>query len=163
MQLTSVKTQGKNNLKTTDTNLTIVMEFVLLEFYDIPKLHQFFFGTFLVIYMNILLGNGVIILVTRVEPILQSPMYFFISNFSLLEICYVSVTLPRISWILWTQTGNNSFFICATQMCFVLILGATECLLLAVMAYDRYVAICNPLFYPLVMSHKAYVQLVTGS
>uniref|UniRef100_A0A8C0W7U0 G-protein coupled receptors family 1 profile domain-containing protein n=1 Tax=Castor canadensis TaxID=51338 RepID=A0A8C0W7U0_CASCN len=137
MQLTNVKTQGENNLKTTDTNLTIIMKFLLLGFSDIPKLHWFLFGTFLVIYMIILLGNGIIILVTRVEPILQSPMYFFISNFSFLEICYVSVTLPRMLMDLWTQTGNISFFICATQMCFVLMLGATE--------------------------HKACVQLVTGS
>nr|XP_020010931.1 olfactory receptor 10AG1-like [Castor canadensis] len=139
------------------------MKFVLLGFSDIPKLHWFLFVTFLVIYKIILLGNGIIILVTRVGPILQSPMYFFISNFSFLEICYVSVTLPRMLMDLWTQTGNISFFICATQMCFVLMLGATECLFLAVMAYDRYVAICNPLCYPLVMRHKAYVQLVTGS
>nr|XP_026237892.1 olfactory receptor 10AG1-like [Urocitellus parryii] len=162
MQSRTVNPQ-KENVKITETNLTSVEGFVLLGFSDIPTLHWFLFGTFLVIYLIILLGNGIIILITRVEPTLKTPMYFFISNFSFLEICYVSVTLPRMLIDLWTQKGNISFFACATQMCFFLILGATECFLLAVMAYDRYVAICNPLHYPLVMSHKVCIWLVVGS
>uniref|UniRef100_G3TXJ4 Olfactory receptor n=1 Tax=Loxodonta africana TaxID=9785 RepID=G3TXJ4_LOXAF len=147
----------------TETNISTMMEFVLLGFSDVPKFHWFLFGAFLVIYMIILMGNGIIILITRVDPTLQTPMYFFLSNFSFLEICYVSVTLPRMLMDLWTQKGNISFFACATQMCFVLMLGATECLLLAVMAYDRYVAICHPLHYPVVMNQKMCVQLVAGS
>uniref|UniRef100_G3UBT1 Olfactory receptor n=1 Tax=Loxodonta africana TaxID=9785 RepID=G3UBT1_LOXAF len=147
----------------TETNISTMMEFVLLGFSDIPKFHWFLFGAFLVVYMIILMGSGIIILITRVDPALQTPMYFFLSNFSFLEICYVSITLPRMLMDFWTQKGNISFFACATQMCFALMLGATECLLLAVMAYDRYVAICHPLHYPIVMNHKTCIQLVAGS
>ncbi|XP_040860114.1 olfactory receptor 10AG1-like [Ochotona curzoniae] len=150
-------------MKITERNLTTMMEFVLLGFSDAPKFHWLLFGIFLVIFVIILMGNGIIILVTRVDPTLHTPMYFFISNFSFLEICYVSVTLPRMLVDLWTQKGTISFFSCALQMCFFLILGATECFLLAVMAYDRYVAICNPLHYPLVMNHEFCIRLVVGS
>ncbi|OBS82020.1 hypothetical protein A6R68_23990, partial [Neotoma lepida] len=163
MQFKYVNLHRGNKLKIIETNLTLPMEFVLLGFSDTPKLHWFLFGIFLFIYIIILLGNGIIILITRVEPTLQTPMYFFISNFSFLEICYVSVTLPRMLMDLFTLKGSISFFACAIQMCLFLILGATECFLLAVMAYDRYVAICNPLHYPVVMSHKVCTQLVAGS
>nr|XP_021540877.1 olfactory receptor 10AG1-like [Neomonachus schauinslandi] len=90
-------------------------------------------------------------------------MYFFLGNFSFLEICYVSVTLPRMLMNFRTQRRTISLLACATQMCCILVLGATECLLLTVMAYDRYVDICNPLHYPLVMNHKVCIQLVAGS
>uniref|UniRef100_A0A8D0PKF7 Olfactory receptor n=2 Tax=Sus scrofa TaxID=9823 RepID=A0A8D0PKF7_PIG len=163
MQSRNVNLQRENNLKSTETNLTIMMEFVLLGFADIPQFHWFLFGGFLVIYLIILLGNGIIILITKVDATLQTPMYFFLGNFSFLEICYVSVTLPRMLMDLWTQKGTISFLTCATQMCFFLMLGVTECFLLTVMAYDRYVAICNPLHYPLVMNHKVCVQLVVAS
>ncbi|XP_052581361.1 olfactory receptor 10AG1-like [Peromyscus californicus insignis] len=163
MQFKHVNLQRGNKLKIIETNLTLPMEFVLLGFSDIPKLHWFLFGIFLFIYIIILLGNGIIILITRIEPTLQTPMYFFISNFSFLEICYVSVTLPRMLMDLFTLKGSISFFACAMQMCLFLILGATECFLLAVMSYDRYVAICNPLHYPVVMNHKVCTQLVVGS
>ncbi|XP_049747894.1 olfactory receptor 10AG1-like [Elephas maximus indicus] len=155
--------QRENKLKVTETNISTMMEFVFLGFSDIPKFHWFLFGAFLVVYMIILMGSGIIILITRVDPALQTPMYFFLSNFSFLEICYVSITLPRMLMDFWTQKGNISFFACATQMCFGLMLGATECLLLAVMAYDHYVAICHPLHYPIVMNHKTCIQLVAGS
>ncbi|XP_008834034.1 olfactory receptor 10AG1-like [Nannospalax galili] len=163
MQSRNVTLPNENKWKITEINLTVPVEFVLLGFSDVPKLHWFLFGIFLFIYVIIVLGNGLVILITRVEPTLQTPMYFFISNFSFLEICYVSVTLPRMLMDLYTMKGNISFYACAMQMCFFLILGTTECFLLAVMAYDRYVAICNPLHYSLVMSHKVCNQLVVGS
>ncbi|XDB57532.1 hypothetical protein AB1E18_010971 [Capra hircus] len=144
-------------------NLTKLMEFVLLDFADVPHLQRFLFGLFLLIYIIILMGNGIIFLITKLDSGLQTPMYFFLGNFSLLEICYVSVTLPRMLTSLWTQRRKISLVACATQMCFILILGATECFLLAVMAYDRYVAICSPLHYPLVMNYKVCIQLVAGS
>ncbi|KAM9660544.1 olfactory receptor 10AG1-like [Trichechus inunguis] len=144
-------------------NLTELMEFVLLGFADMPHLQQFLFGLFLIIYIIIVMSNGTIFLITKMDPALQSPMYFFLSNFSFLEICYVSATLPKMLMNLGTQRRRISLVACATQMCFALIFGDTECLLLAVMAYDRYVAICNPLHYPLVMNHRVCIQLVTGS
>ncbi|EHB11083.1 Olfactory receptor 10AG1 [Heterocephalus glaber] len=90
-------------------------------------------------------------------------MYFFLANFSSLEICYVSVTLPRMLFNLWTQKRNISVLDCAMQLCFFLMLGTTECFLLAVMSYDRYVAICHPLRYPLLMNPKKCAQLAAGS
>ncbi|XP_064145185.1 olfactory receptor 10AG1-like [Loxodonta africana] len=139
------------------------MEFVLVGFSDVPNLQWILFGIFLAIYLIILLGNSIIILITRIDPTLQNPMYFFLGNFSFLEICYVTTTVPRMHRDIWTQKGNIPFLACATQMSFVLIFGGTECLLLRVMAYDHYVAICNSLHYPIVMNHRVCIQLVAGS
>ncbi|XP_049717751.1 olfactory receptor 10AG1-like [Elephas maximus indicus] len=152
-----------HQVKPPEDNLTELMAFVLLGFADMPHLRWFLFGLFLIIYIIILMSNGTIFLITKMDPALQSPMYFFLANFSFLEICYVSTTLPRMLMNLGTQRRRISSVACATQMCFVLMFGDSECLLLAVMAYDRYVAICNPLHYPLVMSHRVCIQLVTGS
>ena len=96
------------------------------------------------------------------DPSLQTPMYFFIGNFSSLEICYVSVTVPRLLIDLYSQNRNISFLACAAQMYFFLVFGATECLLLTSMAYDRYVAICNPLLYPLLVNSRLCIQLAAG-
>ncbi|XP_049718124.1 olfactory receptor 10AG1-like [Elephas maximus indicus] len=139
------------------------MEFVLIGFSDVPSLQWILFGIFFIMYLIILLGNSIIILITRIDPTLQNPMYFFLANFSFLEICYITVTVPRMLRDIWTQKRNISFLACATQMCFVLMFGGTECLVLTVMAYDRYVAVCNPLKYPIIMSHKVCIQLVAGS
>ncbi|XP_036867651.2 olfactory receptor 10AG1-like [Manis javanica] len=155
--------QMKHQEKPAEENVTELIGFVLLGFADVPLLQSFLFDLFLVMYIIILVSNGIILLVTKLDPTLHTPMYFFLGNFSFLEICYVSITLPRMLMNLWTQRRTISLVACATQMCFMHMLGATECLLLAVMAYDRYVAICNPLHYPLVMNHKVCVQLVVGS
>ncbi|KAM5225837.1 olfactory receptor 10AG1-like [Hipposideros larvatus] len=146
-----------------EDNVSTVMQFVLLGFSDLPQFQGLLFVVFSIMYMIILIGNSLIIIITRLDVALQKPMYFFLANFSFLEICYVSITLPRILVDLWTQDRSISMLDCATQMCFGLMLGTTECLLLAVMAYDRYVAICNPLHYPLLMNHKICVQLTVGS
>ncbi|XP_006902371.1 PREDICTED: olfactory receptor 10AG1-like [Elephantulus edwardii] len=146
-----------------DGNVSTVMHFLLMGFSNFSHIQGFLFGIFSMIYIIIIFGNSLIIMLTRLDPALQKPMYFFLANFSLLEMCYVSVTLPRMLVNLWTQNRSISLLACATQMCFFLILGTTECFLLAVMAYDRYVAICNPLHYPLVMNPKMCVQLAVGS
>ncbi|KAM6159143.1 olfactory receptor 10AG1-like [Rhynchocyon petersi] len=143
-------------------NLTELKEFVLLGFADVPHLQWFLFVVFFITYIIILVSNGFICFITKIDPALQSPMYFFLANFSFLEICYVSVTLPRLLLNLASQR-RISLVACATQMYFFFLLAGTECLLLAVMAYDRYVAICNPLHYPLVMNHSVCIQLVAGS
>uniref|UniRef100_G3U3K8 Olfactory receptor n=1 Tax=Loxodonta africana TaxID=9785 RepID=G3U3K8_LOXAF len=144
-------------------NLTEIIEFVLLGFADMPHIQWLLFGLFLIIYIIILMSNGTIFLITKMDSALQSPMYFFLANFSFSEICYVSSTLPRTLINIGTQRRRISLVACATQMSFFLLFGGIECLLLAVMAYDRYVAICNPLHYPLVMNHRVCIQLVTGS
>jgi olfactory receptor len=109
-----------HHLKQPKENKTEVIEFVLLGFSDVSHLQWFLFGLFLAIYIIILLGNGTILLITKVEPILHTPMYYFLGNFSFLEICYVSVTLPRMLVNLGTQRRSISLLACATQMCFVL-------------------------------------------
>ncbi|XP_007518581.1 olfactory receptor 10AG1-like [Erinaceus europaeus] len=151
-----------NKIKAED-NVSTAVNFVLLGFSGLPKLQGLLFGLFFVTYMIILIGNSLVVIITRLDTMLQKPMYFFLGNFSSLEICYASVTLPRILWNIWTQDRSISRLACATQMCFFLMLAATECFLLAVMSYDRYVAICNPLHYPLVMNHNFCVQLAIGS
>ena len=143
-------------------NQTTLVDFILLGFSDIPDLQGFLFGVFLIMYMIILVGNSLIIIITKMDPSLQTPMYFFIGNFSSLEICYVSVTVPRFLIELYSQNRNISFLACAAQMYFFLVFGATECLLLTSMAYDRYVAICNPLLYPLLMNSRLCIQLAAG-
>ncbi|KAM6158277.1 olfactory receptor 10AG1-like [Rhynchocyon petersi] len=143
-------------------NVTKLVEFILLGFSDVPELQRFLFGVFLIIYMIILIGNSLIITITKVDISLQTPMYFFLGNFSTLEICYVSVTVPRLLADLCRQKREISFLACATQMYFFLVLGATECFILTAMAYDRYVAICNPLLYPLIMTTQLCIQLAAG-
>ncbi|XP_041536265.1 olfactory receptor 10AG1-like [Microtus oregoni] len=144
-------------------NTSTVTQFLLLGFSDLPNLQGFLFGVFSIMYLIILIGNSFIIVITRIDPALQKPMYFFLANFSSLEICYVLVTLPRILFNIATQERSISVMSCATQMCFFLMLGATECFLLAVMSYDRYVAICNPLNYQLIMNPTKCTQLAAGS
>ncbi|XP_027714469.1 olfactory receptor 10AG1-like [Vombatus ursinus] len=146
-----------------EDNLTVVIEFILLGFSDLPNLQGFLFGIFLVMYLSILIGNGLLIVITKINPALLTPMHFFLQNFSFLEICYTSVTFPRMLADLWSQKRTISFAACAVQTCFLYILGVAECLLLGVMAYDRYVAICKPLYYPFIMNHKLCVQLVVAS
>lgn len=143
-------------------NQTTLVDFILLGFSDIPDLQGFLFGVFLIMYTIILMGNSLIIIITKMDPSLQTPMYFFLGNFSSLEICYVSVTVPRLLIDLCSQNRNIPFLACAAQMYFFLVFGATECLLLTSMAYDRYVAICNPLLCPLLMNSRLCVQLATG-
>uniref|UniRef100_G3U3B0 Olfactory receptor n=1 Tax=Loxodonta africana TaxID=9785 RepID=G3U3B0_LOXAF len=153
----------ETKLKAEESNNTTITEFVLVGFSDEPNLQWILFGTFFIMYLIILLGNSIIILITTVDPTLRNPMYFFLGNFSFLEICYVTVTIPGMLRDIWTRKGNISFLACAMQMCFFLIFGGTECLLLTVMAYDRYVAICNPLHYPVAMNRRVCIQLVAGS
>ena len=143
-------------------NQTTLLDFILLGFSDVPSLQGFLFGVFLIIYVIIVMGNSLIIIITKIDPSLQTPMYFSLRKFSSLEICYVSVSVPRLLTGLCKQNRNISFLACATQMYFFLVLGATECFLLTAMAYDRYVAICNPLLYPLIMNSRLCIRLAAG-
>ncbi|XP_049991866.1 olfactory receptor 10AG1-like [Alexandromys fortis] len=144
-------------------NVSTVMQFVLIGFSDLPNLQGFILAVFSAVYIIILTGNFLIILITSMDPALQKPLYFFLANFSSLEICYVSVIVPRILFNIEMQDLRISVMSCATQLCFFLIFGTTECVLLAVMSYDRYVAICNPLHYILIMSPTKCTQLAVGS
>ena len=105
--------RGKNP---PEWNQTTLMEFILLGFSDIPDLQGFLFAVFLIMYMIILMGNSLIIIITKMEPSLQTPMYFFLGNFSSLEIGYVSVSVPRLLADLCSQSRTMSFLACAAQM-----------------------------------------------
>ncbi|XP_049636721.1 olfactory receptor 10AG1-like [Suncus etruscus] len=154
----------RNEEKKAEDNVSMVIQFVLLGFYDLPNLQGLLFTLFSIIYMIILIGNSLLIILTRLDTqLLQKPMYFFLANFSALEICFVSVTMPRMLKNLWTQYRIISKLECATQMCFFHTLGATECFFLATMAYDRYVAVCKPLHYPVVMNHKSCIRLAIAA
>ncbi|XP_040120184.1 LOW QUALITY PROTEIN: olfactory receptor 10AG1-like [Oryx dammah] len=154
----------EDKLRTEKSNITTMMEFILLGFSDILNFQWILLGIFLVLYLTILMCNSVIVLITRIDPTLQTPMYFFLNHFSILEICYVNDTISRMLTDLLNQKGTFlSCVACTTQMYLALLFGGLECLFLAVMAYDSYVAICNPLHYGLIKSPQVCVQLVTAS
>ncbi|XP_036035166.1 olfactory receptor 13C7-like [Onychomys torridus] len=140
-----------------------VTGFILLGLSAHPKLEKTFFLLILLMYLVILLGNGVLILVTILDSHLHTPMYFFLGNLSFLDICYTTSSVPLILDSFLTPRKTISFSACAVQMFLSFAMGATECVLLSMMAFDRYVAICNPLRYPVVMSKAAYVPMAAGS
>ncbi|XP_004631913.1 olfactory receptor 13C7-like [Octodon degus] len=140
-----------------------VLGFILLGLSAHPKLEKTFFVLILSMYLVILLGNGVLILVTILDSHLHTPMYFFLGNLSFLDICYTTSSVPLILDSFLTPRKTISFTACFGQMFLSFAMGATECVLLSMMAFDRYVAICNPLRYPVVMSKAAYVPMAAGS
>ncbi|XP_013378380.1 PREDICTED: olfactory receptor 2S2-like [Chinchilla lanigera] len=140
-----------------------VFGFILLGLSAHPKLEKAFFVLILSMYLVILLGNGVLILVTILDSHLHTPMYFFLGNLSFLDICYTTSSVPLILDSFLTPRKTISFSACFGQMFLSFSMGATECVLLGMMAFDRYVAICSPLRYPVVMSKAAYVPMAAGS
>uniref|UniRef100_A0A8B9PFU5 Olfactory receptor n=1 Tax=Apteryx owenii TaxID=8824 RepID=A0A8B9PFU5_APTOW len=144
----------------TEGNHSEVMEFVLLGFTNLPGL---LFVIFLLIYVTTLVGNLGMIILIRTDSQLRVPMYFFLSNLSFLDICYSSSVTPKLLSGLLAERNIISFNGCITQFYFYAVFGTTEAILLAVMAYDRYMAICEPLHYMSVMSPRLCVQLVVGS
>ncbi|KAF1664852.1 Olfactory receptor 10C1, partial [Aptenodytes patagonicus] len=147
----------------TTGNKTSAITFVILGFSHRPDMKVIFFILFLCIYIIMVLGNLIILLVINMDPVLHTPMYFFLRNLSFLEICYTSVTLLRVLVSLLSSDTSISFAGCAAQMYFFLFFGATECCLLAAMAYDRYRAICNPVDYMVIMNKKECMQLAASS
>ena len=142
---------------------TAVAGFILLGLSAHPTLEKTFFVLILLMYLVILLGNGVLILVTILDSRLHTPMYFFLCNLSFLDICYTTSSVPLILDSFLTPRKTISFSGCAVQMFLSFAMGATECALLGMMAFDRYVAICNPLRYPMVMSKAAYMPMAASS
>ncbi|XP_049751858.1 olfactory receptor 13C8 [Elephas maximus indicus] len=144
-------------------NDSMLTEFVLVGLSAHPKLQTVFFVLVLWMYLMILLGNGVLISVIIYDSHLHTPMYFFLYNLSLLDICYTSSSVPLILNSFLTVRKTISFSGCMVQMFLSFAMGATECVLLGMMALDRYVAICHPLRYPVIMSKGAYVPMAAGS
>ncbi|XP_043421114.1 olfactory receptor 2S2 [Prionailurus bengalensis] len=140
-----------------------VVGFILLGLSAHPRLEKTFFVLILSMYLVILLGNGVLILVTILDSRLHTPMYFFLGNLSFLDICYTTSSIPLVLDGFLTPRKTISFSGCAMQMFLSFAMAGTECVLLSVMAFDRYVAICNPLRYPVVMSRSVYVSMAVSS
>ncbi|XP_027716545.1 olfactory receptor 5D18-like [Vombatus ursinus] len=137
--------------------------FILLGFSDYPELQIPLFLLFLVIYMITVAGNLGMIVIIRINPKLHTPMYLFLSHLSFLDFCYSTVITPKLLQILVVEDRSISFAPCITQYSFAAICVVTEAFLLAVMAYDRFVAICNPLLYIVVMSQKRCALLLTAA
>ncbi|XP_062062932.1 olfactory receptor 13C8 [Lepus europaeus] len=143
-----------------DSTLT---EFVLVGLSAHPRVQIVLFVVVLCMYLMILLGNGVLISVLIYNSHLHTPMYFFLCNLSFLDICYTSSSVPLILDSFLTMRKRVSFSGCMVQMFLSFAMGATECVLLGMMALDRYVAICFPLRYPAIMNKGAYVPMAAGS
>ncbi|NXY84636.1 O10A4 protein, partial [Alcedo cyanopectus] len=147
----------------TSWNHTVVTFFQFSPFSRIPAIQGSLFCLVLLMYLSTLVGNILIILITMADATLHSPMYFFLKNLSFLEIGYTTSTIPKMLVNLLTERKGISFLGCATQMYVFSLLGITECCLLAAMAYDRYVAICQPLHYTAVMSWNKCFLLSAAS
>ncbi|CAM4563205.1 unnamed protein product, partial [Lepidochelys olivacea] len=143
-------------------NHTEVTEFILSGLTDRPELQVPLFGLFLLIYGITLVGNvGMILLITN-DPRLHTPMYFFLRNLSFCDLCLSSTISPQMLLNFLPERKNISFTACAVQMSLSVAFGDSQGFLLAVMAYDRYVAISNPLLYTVTMSRQLCKQLVAG-
>nr|XP_008174421.1 olfactory receptor 5W2-like [Chrysemys picta bellii] len=143
-------------------NHSEVTEFILSGLTDHPELQVPLFGVFLLIYGITLVGNGGMILLITIDPRLHTPMYFFLSNLSFCDLCFSSIISPKMLLNFLVERKSISYTACAVQMNLSVVFTDVECLLLAVMAYDRYVAICNPLLYTVTMSRQLCNQLVAG-
>ncbi|EHB10422.1 Olfactory receptor 8H1, partial [Heterocephalus glaber] len=144
-------------------NSTSVPGFILMGLTDSAETQLVLSMLFLLIYLITVLGNVGMILIIHLDPQLHTPMYFFLTHLSFLDLSYSSVTTPKTLQNLLTSTKNISFMGCFTQMFFFIVFVAAECFLLSSMAYDRYVAICRPLHYPVIMSKRLCHALLTGS
>ncbi|XP_014460797.3 olfactory receptor 5V1-like [Alligator mississippiensis] len=143
-------------------NQTQVAEFVFLGFSHILQGQAFVFLAFLAIYLVTLLGNCLILTLIVLDPQLHSPMYFFLGHLSILDMCYSSVTMPKILVNLRHQRKTISYRECMAQIFFLMTCAGAEASLLTVMAFDRYAAICRPLHYTCIMSKKVCVPLATA-
>lgn len=144
-------------------NLTSISEFFLLGLSEQPEQQEVLFGLFLSMYLITVAGNLLIILAIVTDAQLHTPMYFFLANLSLADACFVSTTVPKMLANIWIQNQAISYTGCLSQLYFFMLFVMLEAFVLAVMAYDRYVAICHPLHYIMVMSPGLCGLLVSAS
>ncbi|XP_015671587.1 olfactory receptor 12D3-like [Protobothrops mucrosquamatus] len=144
-------------------NQTEVEEFILLGLNKDLELRYIFFAIFLLLYMATLVGNGAIVIVVLAEPCLRSPMYFFLGNLSCLDIFHSTITIPKMLSGFLTELQTISFNGCMVQLFFFYFLGSSEGILLGIRAYDRYVAICNPLHYIVTMKKEFCVLMAAAA
>ncbi|KAM3823762.1 olfactory receptor 10C1-like [Vipera latastei] len=153
----------KININYATGNQSCLTEIILLGFSDFQSMRELLFCLVLMFYFMALVGNSFILLLIFLSPTLHMPMYFFLWNLSFLEIGYTSSISPKMLVNLLSKKQTISFWGCGCQMCFFLLFGVTECCLLCVMAYDRYVAICKPLQYPYIMNYRECAKLAATS
>ncbi|XP_018413814.1 PREDICTED: olfactory receptor 5V1-like [Nanorana parkeri] len=146
-----------------NTNQTLFKDFIILPLTDQPNLKGVLFCAILLIYLLTLFGNVAIISVSKLDTSLHMPMYYFLGNLSFLDICYTSTTMPKMLQLLLAEKGSITFLGCIVQMYIFIALVGTECVLLAVMSYDRFLAICIPLRYSSYMTHKNCIALAAVS
>ncbi|XP_047625555.1 olfactory receptor 1J4-like [Phacochoerus africanus] len=144
-------------------NQSSMSEFLLQGFPVWAKQQDILFALFLCMYLSTLLGNLLIILLIRLDPHLHTPMYFFLSHLALTDVSFSSVTVPKMLMNMQTQDQSIPYAGCVTQTYFFLFFACIDNLLLAVMAYDRYVAICHPLHYAIKMREELCLCLLAGS
>ncbi|XP_032768925.1 olfactory receptor 2D2-like [Rattus rattus] len=144
-------------------NQSWVSEFILLGFSSDPTTNSILFLVFLLIYLSSVLGNGLIIMLVCLDTQLHTPMYFFLCTLSLLDMSYVTTAMPQMLVHLLAHSKTISFAGCGLQMYVFAALGITECTFFVVMAYDRYVAICYPLRYTVILSWGLCIRLAAGS
>nr|XP_020008643.1 olfactory receptor 5I1-like [Castor canadensis] len=147
----------------TDGNYTLITEFILLGFPTCPELQIVFFLIFLLLNGMILMRNIELILLIKIDAHLQTLMYFFLSNLSFIDLCYFSVIVSKMLVNFLSENNSISYYACALQFYFFCTFADTESFILAVMAYDRYVAICNPLLYTVTMSRGLCIWLIVLS
>ncbi|XP_037680248.1 olfactory receptor 7A10-like [Choloepus didactylus] len=144
-------------------NQTQVSEFFLLGLSNKTELQPFLFGLFLSMYMVILTGNLLIILATISDSHLHTPMYFFLANFSSYDICFTSTIIPKMLVNIYTQDKTITYEGCLSQIYFFILFAELDIFLLSIMAYDRFVAICHPLHYRIIMNPQLCSLLVLAS
>ncbi|KAM7229525.1 hypothetical protein CapIbe_019641 [Capra ibex] len=137
--------------------------FILLGFSDRPQLELVLFVVLLIFYIFTLLGNTTIIALSYLDPCLHTPMYFFLSNLSFLDMCYTTSIVPQFLVNLSGADKSISFGGCEAQFFISLALGCTECILLGVMAFDRYAAVCRPLHYTVIMHPRLCALMASAS
>ncbi|XP_040322835.1 olfactory receptor-like protein OLF4 [Herpailurus yagouaroundi] len=145
------------------SNKTRISEFLLLGFSERPELKPLLFGLFLSMYLITVFGNLLIILAISTDPNLHTPMYFFLANLSFVDICFTSTTIPKMLVNIQTQSKVITYEDCITQIYFLILFGVLDVFLLSVMAYDRFVAICHPLHYMVIMNPRLCGLLVLVS
>ncbi|XP_034646076.1 olfactory receptor 14A16-like [Trachemys scripta elegans] len=145
------------------SNQTIVTEFLLLGFSDVQELQILHFVVFLLLYLASLLGNLLIITAIAFDRHLHNPMYFFLMNLSILDFGSISVTIPKSMANSLTNTRSIPYSGCVAQVFFYIFFASANFALLTIMAYDRYVAICQPLHYEMMMNRRACVQMAASA
>nr|XP_020724428.1 olfactory receptor 7A17-like [Odocoileus virginianus texanus] len=144
-------------------NDTHISEFLLLGISNEPELQPLIFGLFLTMYLITVFGNLLIFLAVSSDSHLHTPMYFFLSNLSFVDICFISTTIPNMLWNIQTQSQVITYEGCINQIYFLLLFAGLDDFLLTVMAYDRFVAICHPLHYTVIMNPRLCGLLVLVS